>query len=93
MTPLKTTNGTSRPEKERKKSRPLAPLLFDLDVAPDVVADLTEIVLHPLTVLVVDDLQQLLQFGADLRHLVVGVGIEKNFLQQDSGSLFDKPCT
>lgn len=60
-------------------------LLFSflyLYVALYVVAYLGEVALHAFGILVVDNLEQLLQLSADLRHLVVGVGIEEYFLQQ-----------
>ena len=47
-----------------------------------VVANLCEVALHAVGILVVDDFEQLLQLGAYLAHLVVGVGVEEYFLQQ-----------
>ena len=44
-------------------------------------ANLGEILFHAFRVLVVDDIEQFLQLVAYLRNLVVGVGVEEDFLQ------------
>ena len=62
-------------------TQPLS-LFLDLDVAPDVVADLREIAFHAVGIFVVDDFQQLFQLGAYLGHVLRGVGVEEHFLQQ-----------
>ena len=55
---------------------------FDLNIALDVVADLREIAFHAIGIFVVDDLQQLFQLRTDLGDLIVGVGVEEDFLQE-----------
>ena len=57
-------------------------LLLDLNVALDVVTNLREIALHAVGIALVDDLEELLELGTYLGHLVVGVGVEENLLQQ-----------
>ena len=59
-----------------------SPLLLNLDIALDVVANLGEVALHARSIFLVDDFEELFQLGTDLRHLVVGVGVEEDFLQQ-----------
>ena len=56
--------------------------LLDFDVALDIIAYLREIAFHAVGILVVDDFQEFFQLRTNLRHLVVGVGVEKDFLQQ-----------
>ena len=51
-------------------------------VRAEIVADLREICLHAVGILVVDDFEKFLQLGANLRDLVVGVGVEQDFLEQ-----------
>ena len=55
---------------------------FDLNITFDVVANLGEIAFHAIGILVVDDLQQLFQLCTDLGDLIVGVGVEEDFLQE-----------
>lgn len=62
----------------RRKER----LLLNLDVALHVVANLGEIGFHALGILLVDDFQEFFQLGANLADLVVGIGVEQDFLQQ-----------
>ena len=57
-------------------------LVNNLYIALHVIANLREIALHALSILVVDDLQKFLQLRTDLTHLVVGIGVEEDFLQQ-----------
>ena len=56
--------------------------MLDFDVALDVVSDFRKVTFHALGILVVDDFQELFQLRTNLRHLVVGIGVEQNFLQQ-----------
>ena len=48
----------------------------------DMIAYLCQVCFHAYSILVVDDVEEFLQLGAYLRHLVVGVGVEENLLQQ-----------
>ena len=62
---------------------PNAMVLFvDFYVALYVITNLGEITLHACSILLVDNLQQLFQLGTNLGHLVVGIGVEEDFLQQ-----------
>ena len=45
-------------------------------------ANLLQICLHPFVILFVDNLQQLLQLFSYPHHIIVGVGVEEDFLQQ-----------
>ena len=56
--------------------------ILDLDVTLDIISNLREVAFHTVGILVVDNLKQLLQLGTYLRHLVVGLGVEQDFLQQ-----------
>ncbi len=57
-------------------------LFLYLNIASDVVANLLQVGLHAVAILLVDDFEQLLQLGTYLADLVVGVGVEEYFLQQ-----------
>ena len=54
------------------------PCLLVLYILPD----FGVIVLHPIRITIVNDFEQFLQLAAYLRHLVMGLGIEQNFLEQ-----------
>ena len=45
-------------------------------------ANLLQVCLHPLVIFFVDNLQQLLQLFPYPHHIIVGVGVEEDFLQQ-----------
>ena len=50
--------------------------MFDFNVTLDVITDLREITLHTIGILVVDDLKEFLQLSTDLRHLIMGIGVD-----------------
>ena len=62
--------------------RTLRQLLFYLYIALDIISDFRQIALHTIGILGVDNLQQLLELRTNLRHLVVGVRVKQDFLQQ-----------
>ena len=64
------------------EKRFISGLLLNLDITLDVITDLRKISLHAVSIFGIDDLEQFLQFSTDLRHLIVGVGVEENFLQE-----------
>ena len=46
------------------------------------IADFLKIQLHAITILMVDDIKQFLEFITYLCHLIARVGVEQDFLQQ-----------
>ena len=57
-------------------------LLLDFNVALNVITDLRQITLHALGILVVDNLKEFFQLCSNLSYLVVGIGVEEDFLKQ-----------
>ena len=57
-------------------------LSLNFYVAPYIVTYLCQITFHAVGIFVVNDFEQLLQLCPNLRHLVVGVGVEQDFLKQ-----------
>lgn len=57
-------------------------LLRDFYITLHVIADFCQIALHTFAIPLVDNLQQFFQLRTDLCHLVVGIGVKEDFLQQ-----------
>ena len=68
--------------KRKGCSATLTSAALDFYIAAHIVADLRQIALHALGILLVDDFEQFLQLRTNLRDLIVGIGVEEDFLQQ-----------
>ena len=64
----------------RKATRCATTLFEPFDILAHIFAYFREILLHPLGILAVDDVEQVFQLLAYLFHLTAGVGVEQNLL-------------